>query len=497
LSKYLQYIIISILGLYATLEISGQAPIDAFDDIKVMDNLDTLVITRTNGSWWYGLQGGANYYQAFGTLYTMPPPSSFNRETGEEIKFSGGNGLGVNVGLVGEWVEPGSLFSATLRLDYDLTRTLSANADNQVDASSSEALENYAHESEFSYFRISPSLRYNFGENGLHGLAGLNIDIPVTQTGLLKSTSENTASIIEGTPFYYNSENSTDEEVLGSYELVKTNYGVHVGAGWDILLGDVFGTGRLRFTPFAIASVNLGAAQGKLAAPFDDVESFMNLANLRVGVQIKFSYDNLSYDTLYYDSTFVPPAAVVVDLLEEQGVNFDGFIKPRTVEPEEISYIELPKIQEQLREDAVINIERPTEQTADIAEVPQKPKEEIKLNVDRSFNYRSTSSTAPSKQMRDYLDAVADYMRENPKVNLNIVVHTDNTGSSADKTKRGQNRIDRVKQYLLKDGGISERRLIDRNLRDTRPAQSNRTEAGRRANRRLIIRVLPGRSARR
>jgi outer membrane protein OmpA-like peptidoglycan-associated protein len=493
--KFIYLILITVFIAVFSPEITAQAPSDSYDDIEIMSNNDTLVITKSNGTWWYGVHGGADFNQAFGTLYPYPPTSDFNLELERGIEFGAASGLGWNTGIMAEWMKPGSFFGAILRISYD-NWGLSGESTQQFNLDESEALANYSHFSDFSYFRISPSVRYNPWDNGFHLIGGLNVDIPIAERGIMESEAVNTGLLRDGLTFFYNSENSQTEDITGRYTLIETNYGLHFGLGWDYLLGDVFGAGRLKATPFAIASLNYGMAQGRLSEPFDDLESSLHLANLRVGLQIKFAQDNIQYDTLKYDPTYKPPVLIVEDVLADDGVNFSGFIKRKTIESADLSFIELPKVQEQLREDAIINVERPKDEPTDIAEVPQAPKFDVQMNVDKIFNYNSTNATAPTKNMRDYLDAVADYMRDNPNVRLSIEIHTDNTGSSAEKTRRGQTRGDRVKRYLV-GKGVSERRLFDRNLRDTRPVTSNRTAAGRKQNRRLILRVAPARSDRR
>ncbi|GAB5465583.1 MAG: hypothetical protein Kapaf2KO_10190 [Candidatus Kapaibacteriales bacterium] len=478
----------------------AQAPADVFNEISILPNKDTLVTKRSNGTWWFGAHAGGTYFQGFGTLRTQPPLTSVSSFRGEEIAFSGGTGLGTFTGLVAEWVRPNDVFSASMMVTYDFIRTLEAKSDEQFDTSQNATFENYEHESEFTYVRVAPSLRYNLADFGLFLLGGPNIDIPVSSSGKILKRFENTGKITDVSNFAYEQNDENDPNYQGDYDLLNVSLGLHFGIGYDILLGDLAGMGRVRLTPFALGNVNYGVASGNLAGPqYSDVESNLHLADVRAGVQLKFAYDNISYDTLQFDPNYAPPINSIVEMRDEKGINFDGLIPVKTVDSKEIAYVELPEIEEQLKEDAVLNIQRPSNQQSDLSEARQTdlPEYELKLNDPKTFNFSTINQTAPNKAMRDYYDAIANYLRENPNVNIVLESHTDNTGTIAAKEDRSQQILNRAINYIMKDGGINRRRLLDRSLRDIEPVASNRTAEGRRQNRRIVLELVPAGSTER
>lgn len=82
------------------------------------------------------------------------------------------------------------------------------------------------------------------------------------------------------------------------------------------------------------------------------------------------------------------------------------------------------------------------------------------------------------------LDLVVNFLRENPKVRIELMGHTDGRGVPADNVRLSQQRVDRVKEYLVSKG-ISSRRISGKGLGGSKPIASNDTEETRRMNRRV------------
>lgn len=82
------------------------------------------------------------------------------------------------------------------------------------------------------------------------------------------------------------------------------------------------------------------------------------------------------------------------------------------------------------------------------------------------------------------LDRVAEFLKSNPTVEIELSGHTDNRGSYRALMELSQKRVDRVKRYLV-DKGISSRRITGRGYGGTRPIASNDTEESRQLNRRV------------
>jgi outer membrane protein OmpA-like peptidoglycan-associated protein/opacity protein-like surface antigen len=90
---------------------------------------------------------------------------------------------------------------------------------------------------------------------------------------------------------------------------------------------------------------------------------------------------------------------------------------------------------------------------------------------------------------RRILDEVAHAMSVNPKVEIAVEAHTDNRGEAVANMKLSQRRSASVVSYLADTGGVDLARMKAVGFGESRPVQSNRTAAGRTANRRVEIRV--------
>jgi outer membrane protein OmpA-like peptidoglycan-associated protein len=87
------------------------------------------------------------------------------------------------------------------------------------------------------------------------------------------------------------------------------------------------------------------------------------------------------------------------------------------------------------------------------------------------------------------LERLIAFLRLNPRVWIQINGHTDNTGNAAEKLQLSLNRAESVRAYLIQRG-ILPLRLKVKGYGMTRPRASNRTAAGRRANRRVEFEVI-------
>ncbi|MEM1325192.1 MAG: OmpA family protein [Bacteroidota bacterium] len=84
----------------------------------------------------------------------------------------------------------------------------------------------------------------------------------------------------------------------------------------------------------------------------------------------------------------------------------------------------------------------------------------------------------------EVIESVYTVLKENPKFRLSIEGHTDSHGSSSYNQQLSTLRAAAIKQYLLKKG-IADNRLSSKGFGETKPAQSNDTEEGRKQNRRV------------
>ncbi len=87
------------------------------------------------------------------------------------------------------------------------------------------------------------------------------------------------------------------------------------------------------------------------------------------------------------------------------------------------------------------------------------------------------------------LDEVAQMMKENTKMEIQLEGHTDNVGNSKANLELSQSRVDAVKKYLV-DRGIAKGRIQTKAFGGTQPLSNELTPEARAANRRVEMRIL-------
>ena len=90
----------------------------------------------------------------------------------------------------------------------------------------------------------------------------------------------------------------------------------------------------------------------------------------------------------------------------------------------------------------------------------------------------------------DVLSSVALVLKEYNKTNVRISGHTDSTGSDQVNQKLSEDRANSVRVYLINQK-INSQRLQAEGYGSHNPVESNNTEQGRQANRRVEIQLTP------
>lgn len=86
------------------------------------------------------------------------------------------------------------------------------------------------------------------------------------------------------------------------------------------------------------------------------------------------------------------------------------------------------------------------------------------------------------------LDLVADMLRRNPSLRVEIVGHTDHVGTEAYNQRLSEERANSVRSYLI-EVGIAEARLRCRGMGEIAPVAPNDSAAGRAKNRRSEVNI--------
>jgi outer membrane protein OmpA-like peptidoglycan-associated protein len=87
------------------------------------------------------------------------------------------------------------------------------------------------------------------------------------------------------------------------------------------------------------------------------------------------------------------------------------------------------------------------------------------------------------------LDKLVSFLKANPSLVIEIGGHTDNTGSKQKNIDLSKNRAKAVLDYLVTQG-IAANRLSSKGYADTQPIADNKTESGRKQNRRTEFKIV-------
>lgn len=113
----------------------------------------------------------------------------------------------------------------------------------------------------------------------------------------------------------------------------------------------------------------------------------------------------------------------------------------------------------------------------------------IMLDMPSGITFAFNSSDVNS-QFYSVLDKVAVTLNEYNQTTINVAGHTDSVGSDSANQALSVRRATSVAQYL-QSRGISNQRLQTTGYGESRPVDSNDTEAGRANNRRVEITLVP------
>src|SRR5262245_57334241 len=95
------------------------------------------------------------------------------------------------------------------------------------------------------------------------------------------------------------------------------------------------------------------------------------------------------------------------------------------------------------------------------------------VNLKSVLFEKGTATLVPASN--DELDLVVSFLKTNPKVVINLTGHTDNKGVHSHNVRLSQQRVDKVKEYLVSKG-IGAKRISGKGYGGTKPIASNDTE---------------------
>ena len=111
----------------------------------------------------------------------------------------------------------------------------------------------------------------------------------------------------------------------------------------------------------------------------------------------------------------------------------------------------------------------------------------VSLPEDITF---ATNSAVVKSSLTSDLNTLARSMNNYPNTTIEVVGHTDNTGTAAYNQALSEQRARAVRGILV-SGGVSSGRVIAYGVGESRPVATNSTSAGRQQNRRVEIFITP------
>jgi outer membrane protein OmpA-like peptidoglycan-associated protein len=430
-----------------------------FQDVVVTKDKDTLVIDRDRNEWYFGVTAGANFLYNYGDLKlpwnpNLPPHDSVNKL----VDYHNELGIGYNLGLIGEYNAPDSDWGFGLIVrGYDINYE-KTESEQLIDSFQTS----YGIEYTANYLTVSPFVRYNVPDiKGLHFTGGLDVEL---QMG---DTKQHVTEFFNGSPIQH-------IRKIEGVTFENLRLGGNLGVAFDVFIADINNNARLFVTPYA--SVTFGT---KLLEAYD---TYRNNVKIRAGMAIKLSPDHYRVDTLKFDPLYVEPPAEIAEV-KSFGVGFPGF-KRMEIPPTMIAAVKKPEVVEEIAEAPLV------EESESITKRPEEGRpEKILPNITKRYEYNTAAAVDLTRDIRAYLDNVAELMLRNSSATVRIVGHSDNQGAFQQNEERATERANQVVRYLM-NKGIPRGRIFSRGEGAREPIGDNRTPAGRKKNRRVDITVV-------
>jgi outer membrane protein OmpA-like peptidoglycan-associated protein len=115
--------------------------------------------------------------------------------------------------------------------------------------------------------------------------------------------------------------------------------------------------------------------------------------------------------------------------------------------------------------------------------------DEIVLNMPSKVTF-DVDSALVSPRFQPTLNEVARVLSQYEKTFVDVIGHTDSTGSDAYNMTLSQRRADSVATYLSSNG-VLRARIATQGMGESQPIASNDSETGRAQNRRVEIKLVP------
>lgn len=112
----------------------------------------------------------------------------------------------------------------------------------------------------------------------------------------------------------------------------------------------------------------------------------------------------------------------------------------------------------------------------------------VELRKLENLNFASGSDRINSASYQE-LDELAQYLKDNPTLVIQLEGHTDFDGNAEANLRLSQSRVEAVKNYLI-DKKVKKNRIFTKAFGGTQPLTKERTPEGRAQNRRVEVRFI-------
>lgn len=129
------------------------------------------------------------------------------------------------------------------------------------------------------------------------------------------------------------------------------------------------------------------------------------------------------------------------------------------------------------------------EQTAGTGIDVTRDGDNLILNMPSNVTF-AVDSSAIQPEFQTTLGSVANTLSQYEKSYVDVLGHTDSTGSDAYNQSLSERRANSVANVLA-NNGVQRARLATRGYGESQPVASNSTEEGRAANRRVELKIVP------
>ncbi len=424
--------------------LSAQLHVELREPI-VLPSGDTLIRSRVGQPWWVGIGGGAT---GMGYVGRLNLPRFEELPERGLLPFRGGFGNGWTAWVLVGWTPPEQRWGVILRLSpVEVWR-----ASTRFTPAGTVTGQQYELDLLVRTLLLSASARYSPRWSGawagLHFLGGVD-------ARFLWSARERVRTLL------HNTERIEEWRLLREQPL-PMSLGLHAGAGLDLVVALMGERARVVLSPHVLLQTSLPVQRtwGSNWTPL----------GVRVGLQLKIGWDTFREELRRLDTSAISPVLAAES-------------EPRELPLRGQLLVGMPPI-------AVLLLPQEEQPPSGAPTPPVTPAVRIVPNRIERFLYPSERTVALTPELRQYLDALAEYLRLNPQAEVRIVGHTDDFGGSLEETQRiSEQRAQAVVEYLVQRG-ISRARLLASGMGARQPIADNRTAAGRAQNRRVEIVVV-------